>query len=167
MTQATAPQPNAQPRNRAAAAPRPPQQMPGLEDHTPSRVIHEYDVPLSFKADDEDWRIPVGDATTADYGTIQTVCMKLLTPLEEKRAVARAKGDSLQMAYELAMLSVDGVISSEGTRSTVRDHDGSTLALWAQMHPKIRTLVMQAYADCAQPAAKATNSFLASRRIRA
>jgi hypothetical protein len=127
-------------------------------------VVHEYDVPLGI---DEDWKVPPGDAATTDFGVIQTVCLKLLTPLEEKRAVGRSRGDSLQMAYELALSSLDGVIDTNGTRHVVRDHDSTNLSLWAQMHPKIRTLVMQGYSDSAQPAAKATNSFLASRRIRA
>lgn len=122
------------------------------------RVYIEYDVP------EEIWD-EVG--STEDFGAIRTFGLKLLTPLEEKQGVARAKGDSLRLAYELAESSIAYVRDENGQEHQVRSHDGTLNMLAAQMHPKLRALIMQAYSEIAAPAEQTTDVFLASRRIRA
>lgn len=127
-----------------------------LQDMTPSRVYHEYDLP------EELW----DDAKTMDFGEIRTIGMKLLTPLEEKTAVGRARGDQLRMGYELSEAAVAFVIDASGQTHRVQLHDGTTNMLFAQLHPKIRTLVVQAYSEDAVPTPKAGSDFLKSRRIK-
>lgn len=132
--------------------------IPGLVDAAPrSRVIIEYDVP-----DDEGLHGEV----TPSFGSIRTICIKLLTPLEEKDA-ARAAGEGIQLAYELTRRSIAEIINENSERIAVHNHDGTSNELWAQMHPKLRQLAMQAYADNSTPDASTGKSFLASRRIKA
>lgn len=127
-----------------------------MQDATPQRVYHDYDIP------EELWP----DARTADFGEIRTISLKLLTPLEEKAAVGRARGDGLRMAYELAETSIAEVTDKDGVARQVAAHDGTLQLLVAQMHPIIRSLVMQGYSDTAAPSEKASVGFLKSRRLR-
>lgn len=139
--------------NRGAPGP-----MPGIVDAAPrSRVIIEYDVPNEEGLHGE---------VTQSFGSIRTLCIKLLTPLEEKDA-ARAAGEGIQLAYELTRRSIAEIVNETGDRIAVHQHDGTSLELWAQMHPKLRQLAMQAYADNATPDTSTGKSFLASRRIKA
>lgn len=132
------------------------QQSP-LEDATPQRVSHEYDVP------EELW----GEAKTADFGDVRTIGLKLLTPLEEKSGIQRSKGDALLMAFELAKVALAFVIDEEGREKQITTYDGSSDLLFAQVGAKIRTLIVQAYSEMASPSESATASFIKSRRIRA
>lgn len=140
----------------AANAARKPNPTP-LQDSTPSRVYFEYDLPEEL----------AGEARTADFGQVATIVLKQLTPLEEKAGVGRARGDALRMAYELAEISIASVIDTDGVERAVHGHDGTLTLLIAQLNPKIRSLVMQAYADIASPSDKATALFMKSRRTRA
>src|SRR5258707_10581560 len=94
--------------------------------------------------------------------------MRLLTPLVEKHATAASKGDPLQLAFELARRAVAYVKSDVGGREEqfdLNEADGSAAACWAQMHPRIRALVMQANAMIAVPNERTQEAFMASRRI--
>lgn len=134
--------------------------MPGLTDAAPRpRTIAEYDVP-----DDEE---RLHGEITPTFGSIRTVCLKLLTPLEEKAATMASGAESIDLAYQLARRSIAGVINETGEYIEVRQHDGSSEELWAQMHPKLRQLTIQAYSDVAVPNASTAKSFIQSRRIRA
>lgn len=130
-----------------------------LTDSAPrSQVIHEFDIPN----DDGLW-----SERTQDYGSIRTLGMRLLSPLQEKWAVSAAKGDPLQMAFELARRAVAYVLSDVGgktERFDLSEHDGSSAACWAQMHPRIRALSLQANAEIAVPNETTQMAFLASRR---
>lgn len=133
--------------------------IPGLTDAAPrSRVLIEYDVPDAEGLHGE---------VTRSFGSIRVIALKLLTPLEEKEAAAAAKDDGIQLAYELTRRSIAEVGNETGERIAVQSHDGSSLELWAQMHPKLRQLSMQAYADNAAPEKDTGKSFIASRRIKA
>lgn len=130
-------------------------------------VITEFDIPNDVS--------PGGDnlwsETTKDFGSIRTVGMRLLTPLVEKHATAASKGDPLQLAFELARRAVAYVKSDVGgaggatEQFDLNEADGSAAACWAQMHPRIRALVMQANAMIAVPNERTQEAFMASRRI--
>lgn len=131
-----------------------------LEDRAPkSRVIYEYDVP-----DDDDG---LYGETTINFGSIRKVGLKLLTPLEEKSAARSCHGDAMLLAFELAKRSVAEITNEHGEIFAIRVHDSSVDECWHQMHPKIRSLVMQAYAENASPSNGTTSSFLGSRKIKA
>lgn len=135
-------------------------QLAGLVDAAPRpKTLIEFDVP-----DDEERLLA---ERTASFGVIHTVCMKYLTPLEEKSAAQGAGTESIDLAHQLARRSVAGVVNEKGEYIEVHNHDGTLDELWAQMHPKIRQLVIQGYADIAVPNQSTARSFLKSRRIRA
>lgn len=129
---------------------------PGLEDRTPARVFIDYEIPADLYP----------DCKTMDFGELRTITMKLLTPLEEKTAVGRCRGDNLRMAYELAEAAIASVTNAEGQEHRVQSHDGTLNMLMAQMHPRLRALVMQAYSEDAVPSGKQSSGFLKSRKIR-
>jgi hypothetical protein len=148
----------------------------GLEDKTPSRIYEEFEIPLEEitetvegeeAPDPSDDVITRQEATTQDFGVLQFIGLKRLTPLEEKTAVSKARGDSMRIAYELSEAALGYVINTEGVQTKVHLHDGTTNTLLAQMHPKIRALVMEAYGEIAAPARKASASFIKSRKTRA
>lgn len=127
-------------------------------------VISEFDIPNHGGPDgDKLW-----SETTQDFGSLRIVGMRLLTPLVEKHATAAAKGDPLQLAFELARRAVAYVKSDVGGQEQqfdLSEADGSAAACWAQMHPRIRALVMQANAMIAVPNERTQEAFMASRRI--
>lgn len=149
----------------AAGNSRRPQQRGGLVDSAPrSTVIEEFDVPDM----DGLW-----EERTQDFGSIRTIGLRLLTPLNEKAAAAAAKGDPLTLAFELARRSLAFVISDTGPggkedpkleKFLLQEADGSSVALWAQVHPRIRTLAMQANAEISVPNEVTSAAFLLSRR---
>lgn len=147
------------------AARRAPQDAPKigpLEDRAPrSRVIFEYDIPDQRDEDN------LHAETTLSFGSIRSIGLKLLTPLEERDAARAASGDPLLLAFELARRSVGEVTNENGETIKVHNHDATSDELWAQVHPKIRSLVMQAYSENASPKNVTSTSFLASRRIKA
>lgn len=134
----------------------------GIADGAPrSSAIYEFDIP-------EDTEDRLWSETTQDYGSIRTLGMRLLTPLQEKYATQAAKGDPLQLAFELARRAIAYVRSDHGGREEVHqlgEGDGSSMSCWAQMHPRIRSLAMQANAEIAVPNERTQSAFLASRRI--
>ena len=133
-----------------------------LDDRAPRQeTIYEYEIP-----DDED---DLHKETTASFGSIRKIGLRLLTPLQEKSAAQACKGDALLLAFELAKRSIAQITNDRDETIGVAMHNKETGTdeLWAQMHPKIRTLVVQAYSDMAVPADKASLSFLASRKIKA
>lgn len=134
----------------------------GFADSAPrSSAIYEFDIPNGD--DDRLW-----SEVTQDFGSVRTLGMRLLTPLQEKYATQAAKGDPLQLAFELARRAVAYVKSDHGGRAEMHqlaEDDGSSKALWAQLHPRIRTLAMSANAEISIPNERTQTAFLASRRI--
>ena len=147
--------------NQRPSGPRPQSSssMPGLQDSAPrSTATFEYDVPS------EDGLL---QEVTKDFGVICAIGLRLLTPLEEKDAAAACKGDVIQLAYELTRRSIVEVTNDQGQVIQVRDHDGTSHALWMQMHPKIRSMATVAYSTEAAPSEKAAALFQRSRRVKA
>ena len=133
---------------------------PGFEDAAPRReVLFDYDIP---EPPDDDGLL---SESTPSFGVIKRITMKLLTPLIEKHA-AKTSGDPVQLAYELAKRSIAEVTNTEGRTFKITAVGGVDDELWGQMHPKLRSMAMQAYADNASPAEETSKGFLASRRTR-
>lgn len=130
-----------------------------FQDSAPrSRVLFEYNIP------DEDG---LHSEVTQEFGSLRSIGVQLLSPLQEKAAAAAAKGDGIQLAFELARRSIAEVTNSEDEVHQIRQADTSSDRLWGQMHPKIRSLVVQAYSENAAPSESASTSFLSSRKIKA
>ena len=126
-----------------------------LADHAGARrPLELFDIPASM----------LRDAVTEDFGTIATVGLKLLKPLEEKAACARAKSDPIQLLYELAQASIALVVNTDGAETAIRAHDGTLNKLWSQIQPSIRQLVMRAYSEITAAPEGADEDFLKSRR---
>lgn len=132
---------------------------PGFEDRAPkSRLVIEYDVPN----DDGLW-----DEQTLSFGSIRVIGIKLLSPLEEKAAAQGANNEPLLLAFELGRRSLCEITNDRGEVIQVYSHDATNEQLWAQMHPKLRSLVMNAYAENSSPSPKAAETFRQSRRVKA
>lgn len=130
---------------------------PGTNDQLmappPSREVITYDIPPGLAP----------FAVTESFGPIASIGIVLLSPLEEKKAASRTKGDAMQLAYELGQASLYEV----NGRLRVQDSDGSRDKLWGELHPKLRNLVMQAYAAEAVADDASSEAFLGSRKVRA
>lgn len=138
-----------------------PQQNPNigpLVDRTQRAAVFDYDVPDSDGLHDE---------VTRSFGSIRTITCKLLSPLEDKSAAQAGKGDMIITAYELAKRTIVEVTNEQGQRFPIQIYGGTADELWGQMHPKLRSLVVQAYSENASPQEATKDSFLGSRKIRA
>lgn len=109
------------------------------------RALHEYKVP---------------EKLGSRYG-VRSIAVVELTGEEEILASKRAHDDRYRLANELAKQSLAQV---NGQRVSLSD--GSTDRWWRQMGPKVRTLVIQAYADVHAPDEGDTSGFLASRETK-
>ncbi len=143
----------------AGNRPQPAQQRAAITDSAPRpAAVYEFDVPEADGLHKE---------TTQDFGSIRTIGLQLLTPLQEKYAAQAAKGDPIGLAYELARRALVEVTNERGEVFQLREEDGSRAMCWAQLHPKIRTLALSANANISTPNETTNEAFLASRRIRA
>ena len=109
----------------------------------PARPMFRFTIPVKLQ----------GQGVT-EVGLVQ------LTSNEELQATKRAVNDTHRLAYELAKESlreVDG--------NPVGAADGSIDAVWKDMHPKIRTLIMTAYGELHAPEKDEIDSFLQSQRV--
>lgn len=127
-------------------------------------TLFDFDVPPGYLKDNEDGEGVI--ARTNNFGVIKTVSLKLLSPLEDKAAIARSKGEAIQLAFELAVQSISEVVSVDGQRYPIVGHDGSMNLLQNDLHPKIRTLIIEAYSDIATPSNGERVTFIKSRRVR-
>ncbi len=105
------------------------------------------------------WDIP--DEILLESTTTKSIGLAYLTPMEEKAAIRRANGDAIAMAFELAMASL-----CEWNVGKVAIHDGTSDIAYAAMHPKVRSLLVEAYSDLSTPSKAATVAFQKSRRVR-
>jgi len=140
-------------------------QSHGFADNAPRHeVVEEFDIPNHVGKDGDNlWSV-----VTKDFGSIRVVGVRLLTPLQEKYATQASKGDGLQLQLELARRSVAYVKSDVGGREEtfrLAEDDGSSASCWAQMHPRIRLLCIQAFLLVSVPNERTQDAFLASRRI--
>lgn len=134
-------------------------QLSAIEDRAPRQVIFEYEIP-----NDEEDRL--WDERTATFGSLRSVGLRLLTPLQEKSAAQSGRGDMLVTAYEMAKRAIAEVTNDQGETIQVRVGDNAD-ELWAQMHPKIRSMVIKAMSENQTPKESTETSFLASRKIKA
>lgn len=108
-----------------------------------NRVIHVYDIPA-----------PMANG-------VQKVGLVELTAQEELQATKRSHGDSMRLAYELAKQSLVEVNDQKVSLA-----DGSADEMWNKMSPKVRNLVLTAYADLHAPPEGAIEGFLKSHQQR-
>ena len=102
------------------------------------------------------YTVPVGMG-----GDIKSVGLVELTASEELMAAKRASGEGARLAYEMAKTSLVEVNGSK-----VGLADGSADSAWNKMPPKVRNLVIQAFASLHAPPEDDAASFLASRQVR-
>jgi len=110
----------------------------------PSREVYEYDVPDKIA------------------NGVKTVGMVKLTAREEMVTAARARNDAIRLAYELAKASL-----VEINGEIIDKSNGDDDVAWEKMDPQVRELVMVSYSDLHNVPSEDTESFLASRRVRA
>lgn len=93
----------------------------------------------------------------------KSVSLLELTADEELLAAKRSKDSSgaLRLGYELAKQSL-----CEVNEQPVSLNDGTADRAWNHMPPKVRSLVVQAYAELHSPPEEATDAFLKSRQVR-
>lgn len=127
-------------------------------------TLFDYDTPPAYLIDNEDGEGVI--AKTNNFGVIKTLSFKLLSPLEEKAAIGRAKGDPIALAWELALMSVAYAITTDNREQLITIGDGSQQLLANDLHPKLRSLAIQAYSDIATPSNAETAVFMRSRRVR-
>lgn len=133
-------------------------QTPFQDSAPPRRVLFDYDVP-----DEEGLHQEV----TPDFGSLRVISLVLLSPLQERNAAHASKGDPIVLAFELARRCIGEITNSDDQHIHIPPGGELSERLWSQMHPKIRSLVVQGYSENAAPGGGTTASFLASRRIRA
>lgn len=96
----------------------------------------------------------------AQHHGVSSVTLVELTAEEELLATNRARNDVARLAFELAKQSL---VALDGRPlSTV---DGSLDSQWQKLHPKIRSLVMNAYGQLHQTNHEETAAFLQSRQV--
>lgn len=91
---------------------------------------------------------------------IRKITIVPLTADEEMQATRRAQNDPIRLAFELVKESVRAI-----NDRPVGLADGSLDLAWNRMNPKIRSLVMNAYAHVHQPDAESAEAFIASRTV--
>ncbi len=139
-------------------SPRPQSQSPLVDSAPRNTVIEEFDIP------DIDG---LHSDRTQDFGSVRTLGLRHLSPLQEKWAAKAAGGDPLALAFELARRAVAYVKSDVGGKIETFELDesnGSSASCWQQMGPKIRALAMQANAEISVPNEVTSAAFMASRR---
>jgi hypothetical protein len=113
--------------------------MEGLMNDT--RVKFTYTVPASL----------------AQESGVSSVTLVHLTAQDEMAATKRSGTDPIRVAYELAKASLWGLdgkmLSAMNSEKDVK---------WQTLHPKIRSLVVQAYQRIHQPREEDSVDFLAS-----
>jgi len=118
--------------------------IPGTDS---SRPVYTYSIPAKLAAEAE----------------VLSVTLVHLTAAEELQAAKRAGGtDAMRLAQELAKACLHGLNGK--TLSAVNNEKE---AAWHKLHPKIRSLVLSAYAKLHSPDNEDVTSFLDSEVIEA
>jgi hypothetical protein len=92
---------------------------------------------------------------------IKTIGISQLTGDDELMAAKRANSDPVQLAYEQVKQSI---VEVDG--KPVNLADGSIDMAWKTMDPKVRSLLMAAYAKLHTPKESEIEDFLSSQEIR-
>lgn len=111
-----------------------------------ARPVHLFTVPSKLAAE-------VG---------VHEVGLITLSADEELQAYQRGKKDSAKIAAELAKAAL---VEVDGKPMTV--NDGSADTLWRTIDPRVRQLVLTAYAEIHGAEEADQESFLKSRKVRA
>lgn len=109
------------------------------------RAVNLFDVPQSI----------------AEASGVKEVGLVQLTSDEELLCFKRAKGDNAKLAMEL---SKSALVEADGKPLTA--HDGSVDTFWKNADPKLRQLVLSAYAELHAAPEEEQAAFLKSRRTR-
>jgi hypothetical protein len=109
-----------------------------------ARVVNTFDVPPGISS------------------AIKQVGLIELTADEELMATKRSRQDNVRLAYELAKQSLTEI---NGNKISIAD--GSADKAWNEMSPKLRNLVIRAYAELHAPPDEEADDFLKSRKARA
>jgi hypothetical protein len=118
--------------------------IPGTDN---SRPVYTYQIPAKLAAEAE----------------VSSVTLVHLTAAEELQAAKRAGGtDPLRLGSELAKAALHGINGK--TLSAVNNEKEQA---WHKLHPKLRSLVLQAYSKLHAPESEDVESFLASEVVEA
>lgn len=107
--------------------------------------------------------VPEDAADIADWGTedeVKTVGLKLLSVREERDVVARAQHPS-HIAHNLVIASL-----VEVNGEAVSTENGTADVRFAAMHPAMRAMCMEAYAELTTAKESVRKGFLGSKRVR-
>lgn len=120
-----------------------------MEETKTTREVNTYDVPK----------------TVAKASGVTQVGMITLTADEELLCYKKARGDNAKLASELAKAClVEATVN--GAVKKLAAHDGSVDSFFANVDPRIRQLLLQAYADLHAVESEDSESFLKSRKLR-
>jgi hypothetical protein len=92
---------------------------------------------------------------------VKEVGLVQLTTEEELLCFKRAKGDNAKLAMELSKAAL---VEADG--KPLQSHDGSVDTFWKDAEPRLRQLILTAYADLHSAKEDDQKDFLASRRTR-
>lgn len=121
-----------------------------MEAQKKSRNVNVYTVPESI----------------ASETGVNEVGMVQLTTEEELLCFKRAKGDNARLASELSKTSLVEAMCGE-ERKALSLSDGTADTFWKDVDPKLRQLIMGAYAELHAAPEEDQEAFLKSRKIRA
>ena len=93
-------------------------------------------------------------------GDIKSVGLVQITCDEELRATKRSRNDSHRLAYELTQ---QALVEANGNK--LSEADGSRDSVWSKMSPKVRNLVLLAYAQLHSPEDDESSDFLKSQEV--
>lgn len=109
------------------------------------RLVYTYDVPPSCQVELE------------GFGKVLTVGLVLLTAEEEILAAKRSHNSNYRTAHELSKACLYLINNTRVSMASNADE------VWSNIPPKLRTLIVTAYADLHNPNEEETAGFMVSR----
>ena len=107
----------------------------------PVREVYEFKIPTPYRCDDAK----------------ESLGIRKLRSQEEIEATRNCQGESMRLAWELSKMSLCEV---DGERLIA--HEGQVESKWDKFDPKLRALVVAAYAKLHTPEDDETENFLGS-----
>ncbi len=111
----------------------------------PAREVYEFNIPAAYQCEDAQ----------------KTIGIRKLRSAEEVEATRACQGESMRLAWELSKASL---IEVDGKR--LIHHEGQADTKWDKFDPKLRALVVAAYAKLHTPEDDETENFLASMTMK-
>ncbi len=111
----------------------------------PTRVVFEFDIPESLR----------------DDNVKESIGLRKINGTEEVEAARACGGEGMRLAFELVKQSlheIDGKVLNKGDM----EHETK----WSNMDPKVRNLLLAAYASLHTPEDDETENFLKTRRAK-